>query len=417
MSSSYAARDKHSLCCDVNANKDTPNPNPNPNPNQDTSCPPYKLSTGAILNTKVDYLARKFMFSLSKFHAFDATFNHPLAFSTLIFDQEIISHNITEVLYDRIASKRLHRFWIKKGRYNIATKEHIDWTANRKASKIMPISRSNFISKWTSQTIGVGKIVKRWHHRPISLCPFCATQEEDTLHVLSCLNNDSIRLWALNCKSFCYILKQIDTCEYAISAIQRCLVQWRLHQDVTKFDHLYPPDLKAVLISQHKIGWKAFQEGLISSKWASYQQSYFKDIGSHRSASLWSSKMIKAIWNFTWHTWDVRNKQLHQTERIKQFEGRDPLVTAITREWNIGLGHLPASEFAYLLSGTLQSLLQSSLAALCRWLALIRNGRILLDPSNLIHDEFLSNYSLRNWVGIIKLKDGKPIFSTNRQDG
>ena len=204
----------------------------------------------------------------------------------------------------------------------------------------------------------------------------------------------------------------MDTCEYAILAIQRCLTQWRTKGDIQLYDDVYPQDLKTTLLSQHKLGWKAFQEGLVSTEWVKYQEAYYKEIGSTRAASLWASKFIRAIWELTWNTWDARNKQLHNTARINKLEGRDLLITAIQLEWNIGLGRLPASEFAHLLSGNLKSLLQSSLPALRRWLAVVRNGRILLDKQNIIDDEFMSDESLRKWVGIIKLQDGKPTFSS-----
>ena len=152
-------------------------------------------------------------------------------------------------------------------------------------------------------------------------------------------------------------------------------------------------------------------------EWLRYQKDYYKESGSHRSPQLWASKCIRAIHTFTWNIWNDRNTQLHHTDRIKEMEGRFPLEIAIRREWYIGLGRLPASEFAYLLSGSIDRLLESSLPSMRRWLAVIRNGRILLDKDNVISDEFMTNESLRKWVGIIKTEEGRPIFSQDNQDG
>ena len=384
---------------------------------QDSNCPLHKLSIPAKINTKVDYLAKRFMLSIRSFHHFEESYSHKHSFAPVQIAHEQVHHSISTNLYDKIATKKLHSYWQYKGRYNNRTQHFIDWKSIKKASNLTSISRSHFISKWSSHTLGVGKVIKRWQHRPFSLCPFCEARDEDTYHVFTCPHKNSIKQWALKCMKFVSVLEKIDTCSYAISAIRRCLIQWRLQQDVTIYDHLYPPDLRKVLQSQHQIGWNFFSEGLIATDWITYQKTYYDEIGSLRSPHLWASKLIRAIWNFTWSIWDERNKQLHNTKRIGQLEGRDNLELAIQREWQIGLGRLPAPEFAYLLSGNIRDLLKSSLSSLRRWLALVRNGRILLDTSNIIHDEFMTNESLRTWVGIIKLKDGKPLFSQSFSDG
>ena len=161
---------------------------------------------------------------------------------------------------------------------------------------------------------------------------------------------------------------------------------------------------------QHKIGWQRFSEGLIPESWLDYQLlQYFKENGSRQSAQLWVSKVIQEIWTFTFGIWETRNKALHNTDKIKELEGQGNLVErAIVREWNTGLGQLQASE--YLLGGSLAKLIESSLLALQRWLAIVRNERIFLDKNNINYDEFYTDGALRKWVGIVKIRDGKPII-------
>ena len=381
---------------------------------QDTYIPLHKLTTAEKLNTKVDLLAKKFLLSLPNRPSFATFQQHPESFITIRHITSQITQELSYGLYYSISSLKLDKYWIHKNRYKTTNVQSIDWNALSKSSQLMPTSRRNFISKWCSSTIGVGTTIQKWKHRPFSFCPYCEHGNENTEHVLLCPHQDSSQLWAQNCIKFISALAKIDTCSYAVLAIQRCLLQWRLKKDVTIYDHLYPPDLRQVLYAQHKLGWRAFSEGLLSTSWVPYQQKYYTEIGSRRSPELWASKVIRLIWNFTWDIWNERNKRIHDTERIKQLEGKEPLLEAILQEWSIGLGRLPASDFAYLLSGNEEEILSASLPAQRRWLALVRNGRILLDMNNILYDEFITNDALRNWVGIIPIKHGTPVFQETK---
>ena len=141
---------------------------------------------------------------------------------------------------------------------------------------------------------------------------------------------------------------------------------------------------------------------------------YFTDTNSQRSVWLWASKLIQALWEFTSQVWGDRNSRLHDTEIIKDLEGRKQLEKAIRREWDTGLGNLPAAEFSYLLSGSLETILKRSLFSLRRWLAIVRNRRILLDAQNLITDKFMEDVALQRWIGITLPSDED---TDSQQDG
>ena len=132
-----------------------------------------------------------------------------------------------------------------------------------------------------------------------------------------------------------------------------------------------------------------------------------------KNGQTWTSRLYHLTWNLIFHIWEDRNNQLHETERIKDFEGAEILKQSIIKEWNQGIGHLPASEFSKLFQTNLDTLLAKNLEYQQHWFIVIRQGRILLDPTNVISDEFETSTALQKWLGIsynIKDKEALPML-------
>ena len=375
------------------------------------------LSKQAQLNIKVDKLARESLFYNNGKVDLTSYQLHPESFLPVYFHDICITSDLSKSIYTAITSENIHHYWQQKSRYNWSNLHLIAWPSLAKASKLCRRSRQHFTAKWAANTLGTGKNIKRWQWRPNGFCPFCQKVEEDTTHILLCKDDISISEWAKLCKEFLKRLKKIDTCPNAIIAIQRNLLNWRLSRQPGARDYLSPPDLREVLQQQHKIGWRGFLEGFVAKAWIEYQAVYFNETKSLRSSTLWASKLIRECWQFLFNIWEARNKKIHETTMLKLLEGRPQLRLAINEEWEIGLGRLPAPDFSYLFSGDKTKLLESNLSAQRRWLALVRNGRLLLDHSNFIEDEFITNPALRQWVGLIQVKKGKPFFPPISQDG
>ena len=122
---------------------------------------------------------------------------------------------------------------------------------------------------------------------------------------------------------------------------------------------------------------------------------------------------MKYNWEALFAIWENRNHQLHQTQRIKEFEGLPVLQTAIKAEWSIGIGRLPASQFSNYFKVPMKQLLQKSMEYQKHWLMIIRQGRILMDPTNLLQDSFAESRALQQWIDIsyeVNDEEGLPIL-------
>ena len=141
---------------------------------------------------------------------------------------------------------------------------------------------------------------------------------------------------------------------------------------------------------------------------------YYTDNHSKQSATLWSARLIKYNLEAIRSIWTGRNEQLHNTIRIQELEGVAILKRVIKDEWDIGLGHLPASEFTKYFRVKLPNLLQKDVEHLKHWLLVIRQARILMDPSNVLEDEFALSKALQSWIGLslkVTNKEGEEILN------
>ena len=141
-------------------------------------------------------------------------------------------------------------------------------------------------------------------------------------------------------------------------------------------------------------------EGLFTKSWGTYMTEYYNNTRSLRKGSTWVKQLMKYNWEAVFSIWENRNKQLHNTQRIKQLEGLPILQEARKAEWRIGLGHLPASQFSHYFKTPLPQLLQKSMNSQKHWLMIIKQGQILMDPTNLLQDQFAHSKSLQQWIDI-----------------
>ena len=378
---------------------------------QDTSI--NLLSPEAQANVQMDFRAKEL---LSTFHtcpsSIPVTSTHPLSFVTCKWKNKVIGQETANTLYYEITHHNITQYWLERERFPLEALDFIDFDSVKTSSKSMPLHLKRFMTKWSSECIATGKNMKRWSLRHEGYCPFCSTPVEDTTHILRCQNPQALEVWNTHSEDLFKKLTKLQTCPQLQYALQQDIIAWRNNQPPPSIEE-YPISLQHVVTEQRLIGWKTFFEGIMSKRWSEHMTTYYDAKGNFRSSATWKKKVGKMLWEFTYKVWEGRNAKLHETQHIKDMEGVPMLKKAVAAEWKQGLGSLPASEFSALLSSTLDTLLAHSIEYLKQWLLTIRQGRILLDPNNLIHDEFETSKALRSWIGItytITDKEAQPIL-------
>ena len=200
-------------------------------------------------------------------------------------------------------------------------------------------------------------------------------------------------------------LIKVKTCYYLRKAIIYELWAWRNNalQPLPTLLHA-DKDLKEAILEQRQLGWKVFLEGLISTKLIAYQQAYHKRYETYHRNFNWPQKAIKAGWNIITKMWDHRNEYIHQTNILEDIAGIKILNNTIKQERNRGLSTLPMLEFSHLFRLSEEELMKKSTEGKKDWLVTVKLARELHKDTNQQHDEFDTNDTLRNWIGLPKRK-------------
>ena len=103
-------------------------------------------------------------------------------------------------------------------------------------------------------------------------------------------------------------------------------------------------------------------------------EEYFQEVKMYQNATTWGSKAICLLWTFLFNIWEGRNKQLHNTNRIKDMQGFQILLKSIKKEWQVGLGRLPTHQFDIYFRGSLKSILSQNEEGLKHWLVTVQLG-------------------------------------------
>ena len=329
----------------------------------------------------------------------DKFVTHPFSFTMPVIQGRTIVGDTNNKLYQEITEQKLEEYWIRKRRYSKNSSKLIDWKHQEIAHKREKEGIKRFLAKWTTGMIAVGRQMKRWGFRYQDNCPICNDTDEDTLHILSCTHEISMELWEECQWKLIVELHKMDTASTAIMAIIKELNTLKFPDQIPQIEHL-DKDLQEAILSQRKIGWKNFLEGLVATDWGKFQGWYYNNKGSRKTGEGWTPKCIRALWKFLFQLWEGRNGYLHETDRANELAGKDKLIEAVEKEWEIGLNRLPPMDYSYMFRMKREVLLQKSMEYLKDWLFIIRTSRKVHKDPEWINDEFSKETALKKWIEI-----------------
>ena len=324
---------------------------------------------------------------------------HPLSIPTPSFSNIPIRYNFTKALYNKIYDQRLSRRWIKQQRTTPITTEDVVWTHQGSALRSLKFHERKFVSKWASNYLPTGEQLVHWKQRVHGHCPFCQTPMEDKTHILHCRHPAAEEGWDKSFTTYKGSLRRIQTSPAICKIIQTELHHWH-HNTIPPEIQVLTPRLQRITVAQRQIGWQGFLEGLVTSQWLDYQQQYLEHKGSRMKATTWIQHLLRYNWKLLRDIWKHRNEQLHQTQMILDNEGHKELLTAVEKEWKIGLGRLPIRDFAHLFQIKKDKFYSRTVEYIKNWFVTVRLGRELHDNNHLIIDEFSIPGPLQTWVGL-----------------
>jgi hypothetical protein len=154
-----------------------------------------------------------------------------------------------------------------------------------------PRPMRTFISKQASGFSGTGRMMKRMGYWDTTECPRCSAPEDAT-HVLQCTHPGASAVWHMEVDLLKASLDLVHTDPQITAAILDGLDTWRYNT--------IPATSNQLFTHQHTMGWKSFLDGFHSTQWGQAQQRYVSMLGRPFSVSLWSSQLIRWVWQIPW---------------------------------------------------------------------------------------------------------------------
>ena len=163
----------------------------------------------------------------------------------------------------------------------------------------------------------------------------------------------------------------------------------------------WPDTVRSAFVSQARIGWDNFLDGLLSKEWSCLQDKHYQSLGSRRLGSKWCSDFSKQLWIAVFAMWAHRNDVMHRTGKITEFSGGMELTAACRNEFAFGHADLDEIYHPYF-DISRADFLKESTDYKRNWFSIIRQARE--NAGQQYTDLFATCQSSRDWVGLSNLQ-------------
>ncbi len=184
--------------------------------------------------------------------------------------------------------------------------EHLDLAMMSK-SEMFKIWRSKQQTRICETRVQVGKY--SGHECPDAKCPTCGRREMAE-HILTCPNKDRTRLLVETTEDLSMWLSQEHLTDLELAYWIPKYIMMQGDKPFASLD-VMSPRMKALAISQDKIGWQTFMEGCISTHFYFIQHYHLALSGSYLNGSDWTKSLISKLLHITHLQWIYQNFTLH----------------------------------------------------------------------------------------------------------
>jgi hypothetical protein len=205
--------------------------------------------------------------------------------------QEKISSSLQKTLTNRIQTKQIRKYWVRKSKFSAHTESYIDWISSKKSRLGLQRSRQKWLSKWLTGFCGVGVMLQLYNYQKHTKCPRCKEDGENTDHVLRCLQIEAQGLWQQSLHNLETWMTTNKGHPELIELIILGLQRWHNNDRIPLSYDILEPLLLTAWRKQRRLSWKSFIEGFGAKEWRECQTQYLLQIGSQKSGLLWVSQV------------------------------------------------------------------------------------------------------------------------------
>ena len=285
----------------------------------------HELEVPSQLNVLMDGLSK---------HMVDKTLHDsntiiPMPAQTLYIQtntNQPIAHDLTNTLIEREMKKDIATYYEKHHNISPNLLTDIDWKATKSALSLKnEVSYRKTFHKFRNTMI----INKRWKRTDCDLCPMCSAAPETIFHLLSCQHKDIKYVRDINIPKIFDKLNSLNT-------QQDIIRQWKsIFVNITTNSDIKPPDLSMTnpiswrIIQAHQkqseIGWEAFSNGIIASRWTDIQKDHYESNKKDgENIHRWRRIAVQLLIDLLRDLWQTRcgfinaEKIMTETEMLSQ---------------------------------------------------------------------------------------------------
>ena len=211
--------------------------------------------------------------------------------------------------------------------------------------------------------------------RDCPLCPSCMDQIETAAHILSCKDAGRVEALLMTIDLMGEWLEEKGTDPILLEI----LIEYAKGRGAVTMEEICwdkQEIYKLLAVSQDKIGWRRFMEGMISKEFGPIQWRYLTATGSSLSLKKWTTGLITRLLEVTHGQWLYRNVQVHDdVTGVNASLRKEEIIAEIEKQQETGEeGLLP--EDRYLLEINLDDMEITSGEKQEYWLLAIRAARV-----------------------------------------
>ena len=240
----------------------------------------------------------------------------------------------------RYAARRqvTRSFLHQKSRMFTDAFDEVDWphvhrTLNEEVSRLFQV----WACKQVMNIAATNKNLSRRHRDGRSdKCPCCTIHVETAAHVLLCPEAGRVEAFQLGTTALERWLDKADTDpDLTDSIVEYVRRRGTITMEEATMDA--PPRFRNIALSQDKIGWRRFLEGMILTEITSIQRQHIAVNGSRMSLDKWCTGLITRLLEITHGQWLYRNYIVHDpVSGTIATAKKEELLVEIERQRDIG---------------------------------------------------------------------------------
>jgi len=259
------------------------------------------------INTECDLLAKQARMELPTIDGEPNVFQHE-GLSIWDASHEKLTCNIHHSIYTYYFARKAQTTITHKYEWNVHQFRDIDWQANQKANQIMSQPTKQWISKYITKFLPIGRNMLRRQHWREDYCPRCRVCVETHDYLLMYTHPQCQQTFRTSLEKLDTWLQAQLTPTKLSYEILHIITEWKMGITSHPTPHQTYP-----IRNQIRLGVRHFIEGRILKDFGEYMDSHYQTLSTKKTGAKWAATFLQKLWTIVHKPqWENRNSFVHK---------------------------------------------------------------------------------------------------------